>query len=344
MRVLLLAGSYPPETGGISQFMHSFSVGLRAKGVDVEVIANPKLPARGYIRRTEACRLEVVQRFRQRPFDRVVASSWSPYAVRLPEPFDVFCHGMDLLEPATSLRYRLIMKRTLYHASRVLANSHYTAGLAGKFGAQPGRVVILHPGVDCQQFRPAVSRVRRGERIILSVGRLIERKGFDTIVRALPEVLAQFPDVQYWCAGDGPDRDRLHGIARELKVDEHIRWLGQVDEVEKLRLFQHASVFAMPNRVTEADRSVEGFGIVFLEAAACGLPVIAGNSGGVADAVVDGETGYIVDASDPKDLGRRIMALLEDARLSREMGECGRARVQQQFRQDQIAERYLACL
>ena len=93
MRILLLAGSFPPEIGGIAQFMQAFAEGLIANDVELEVIANPKLPQRGYIKRVEACREEVLRRTRQRKFDRVVTSSWSPYAVHLPEPFDVFCYG-----------------------------------------------------------------------------------------------------------------------------------------------------------------------------------------------------------------------------------------------------------
>jgi len=339
MRILLLAGSYPPESGGIAQFMHSFVRSLTAKGIGVEVIGNPKLPQRGYLRRTEICRELVLDRLHGGKFDRVVASSWSPYAVRLPEPFDVFCHGMDLLEPSGSLRYRMVMKRTLHHAARILANSRYTAELAKKFGARAENVRILYPGVDCERFRPPVQRST--ESIILSVGRLVARKGFDMIIRALPRLVKQIPNVSYWCVGHGPDRDRLQQLALDLKVSERIRWFGEVDESEKARLYQSAALFAMPNRITESDRSVEGFGIVFLEAGACGLPVIGGNSGGTADAIVDGETGYLVDPIDIDALTQRLLTLLNNADMRQRLGDAGRRRVMAEFREDQISDRYL---
>src|SRR6476659_3199668 len=134
MKILLIAGSYPPEVGGIADFMQTFVNGLLLKGVEVKVIANPKLP-RGYLKQIQACRNLVVERTRNTKFDRVIVSSWSPYGVAMPGEFETFCYGMDLLEPARSIRYRIVMKRTLRRASRVLAISRYTAELARRAGA-----------------------------------------------------------------------------------------------------------------------------------------------------------------------------------------------------------------
>ena len=342
MRILLLAGSYPPETGGIAQFMRAFAEGLTARGVEVEVIANPVLPTGGYLKRVDACRNEVLRHTQARTFDRIVASSWSPYAVALPPPYDIFCHGMDLLEPSGSLRYRVLMKRTLKQASRVLANSHYTAGLAAGFGARAESVVVLHPGVNCEHFHPAVQR--NASRVILSVGRLVERKGFDIVIRAMPRILESFPDATYICAGEGPDRERLQELASTLEVGSNVNWPGEVNEEQKLSLDQSAEVFAMPNRIADKDGSVEGFGIVFLEAAACELPAIGGNSGGAPDAVIDGVTGYLVDPTNVEEVATRIIGLLSNPNLRRKMGQAARQRVMKDFREDQIAERYLASL
>lgn len=342
MRILLLAGSYPPETGGIAEFMRAFARGLPANGAEVETIANPPLPG-GYFKRVDFCRNLVLERLRSRPFDRVVTSSWSPYAVGLPDiPFDVFCHGMDLLEPSRSWRYRVLMKRTLQRASRILANSAYTAGLAATLGAPTERTVILHPGIDTDRFRPGPER--GDAQVILSVGRLVERKGFDMVIRALPEVRKQFPGIQYWCAGDGPDRERLRAMASDLEVQSHIRWLGEITEDAKAGLYQSADVFAMPNRIVESEGSVEGFGIVFLEAAACALPVIAGDSGGSPDAVVHNQTGFIVSPMSQSEITGRLIELLGDGALRHRLGNAGRARARSDFREEQIAERYLRAI
>lgn len=343
MRILLIAGSYPPETGGIAQFMHDFAQGLRARGVDLTVAATPKLPKRGYLQRIAACRSEVARQAQGEPFDRIVASSWSPYAVALPRPYDVFCHGMDLLEPSRSLRYRLLMRKTLKGASKILANSRYTAALAVRFGAAATDTVILHPGVDTEIFQPANER-KPGPAVLLSVGRLVERKGFDTVIRALPGIIQEFPGTTYVCAGDGPDRLRLAELARETGVAANVRFTGEITEEEKAGLYRSADIFVMPNRVTEHDGSVEGFGIVLLEAAACGIPSIAGDSGGTADAVEHGETGFLVPPSNVEEFSGRISALLSSHELRRRMGRAGRARVVRDFQAGQIAERYLAAL
>jgi phosphatidylinositol alpha-1,6-mannosyltransferase len=338
MKILLIAGSYPPEVGGIADLMQAFVHGLLGKGVDVKVVANPKLP-RGYLKQVQACRDLVRERTRHTKFDRIVVSSWSPYGVGMPGKFDTFCYGMDLLEPSRSIRYRLLMKRTLRRASRILAISRYTAELAERAGAEARQIVMVPPGVDGQKFRP----VKRSShsRVILSIGRLVERKGFDMILRALPAVAKSFPDVEYWCAGDGPDRNRLQQVAEEMKIAKRVQWLGEISDEEKLKRYQTADVFVMPNRISEKERSVEGFGIVFLEAGACGLPVIGGNSGGVPDAVVNGITGYLVDPMSAPEISQRLIELLSNPGLRQMMGHAARQRVLNEFRPDQIAERYL---
>lgn len=338
MKILLIAGSYPPEVGGIADLMQSFVNGLLLKGVEVKVIANPKLP-RGYLKQIQACRNLVVEQTRNTKFDRVIVSSWSPYGVVMPVEFETFCYGMDLLEPARSIRYRVVMKRTLRRASRILAISKYTAELAKRAGAPDDRIVLIPPAVDGQLFRPA--QRPSNSRVILSVGRLVERKGFDMVLHSLPAVARSIPDVEYWCAGDGPDRERLHRISDELNLGKHVRWLGEISDEEKLKRYQTADVFIMPNRISEKERSVEGFGIVFLEAGACGLPVIGGNSGGAPDAIVDGVTGYLVDPTDTSDISQRLIELLSSPALRQTMGDAARQRVLREFRPEQIAERYL---
>jgi phosphatidylinositol alpha-1,6-mannosyltransferase len=346
MRILLLAGSYAPETGGIARFMQAFVNGLTKRGVEVEVISQTEMSDRGYLKRVWSCRKMVIDQASTKSFDRVVLSSWSPYAVALPKrvagrslPFDVFCHGMDLLEPSRSLRYRYLMRRTLRRADRILANSTYTANLAVEFGAPKERITIVHPAVDSDRFVPRPKPA--GTPLLLSVGRIVERKGFDTIIRALPEVLKKFPDLKYVCVGEGPETARLKQLADSQGVSAHIAWVGAVSDDQLLGYYQSADVFAMPSRTVKQGGSVEGFGIVFLEASACEVPVIGGNSGGIPDAITDGLTGYIVDPGNIEQLAGRIIELLSDAGLRNRMGRAGRQRVVQEFSQDKIAESYL---
>lgn len=345
MRILLLAGSYPPETGGIARFMKSFVEGLQSRGVEIDVISALNLPE-GYWRRVLTCRNAILDHANLKMPDRIVASSWSPYAVGIPHRIgnhavhvDVFCHGMDLLEPSRSVRYRYLMRRTFTSASRILANSRYTADLALKAGATTAQISILHPVVDADWFSPApkLSAVPR----LLSVGRLVERKGIDSVIRALPLVLKHFPELEFVCVGTGPEEPGLRRLAESVGVTRSIVWAGEITDEELVQHYRAADVFVLPSRVIPATGSVEGFGIVFLEAASCGIPAIGGNSGGTPDAIADGETGYIVDPTDEAELAARIMDLLSNSEMRQRMGAAGRERVLRKFTTQTLADRYL---
>lgn len=346
MKILLLAGSYPPEPGGIARYMHSFVKSLRAKDVDVQVVSQIDLSG-SYLRRIRTCRGLVMTHATREKFDRVVVSSWSPYAVRLPEsvngqplPFDTFCHGMDLLEPARSMRYRMLLKRTLGRASRVLVNSRFTGDLAIRLGKAPSnRITVVHPTVDAEHFLPAADKTPG--RILLSVGRLVERKGFDQVIRALPEIVRRFPDVSYRCVGEGEDRQRLQDLAGALGVASHVELVGAVSESELIRHYQSSDIFIMPARAIKDTGSVEGFGIVYLEAAACGLPAIGGRSGGVSDALEDGVTGYLVAPDSPEEILNRTVGLLDNIEVRHKMGQAARERARRLFHEGRIAEIYL---
>lgn len=349
MTILLLTGSYPPETGGIARFMKSFVNGLSSRGVQVRVESQIEMPARGYLARVKACRDLVLRRAAAEAFDRIIASSWSPFAVALPSaaagrplPVDVFCHGMDLLEPSRSVRYKYLMRRTLGRAGRILANSRYTAGLALAFGARENRITILHPAVDPNRFTPGAESSNFP--VLLSVGRMVERKGFDTVIRTLPALLKAFPALKYICVGDGPQAQNLQRLAQSLDVSSSIEWAGEASEEQLLRYYRSADVFALPSRLVEPAGSVEGFGIVFLEASSCEVPVIGGNSGGIPDAIVDGETGYLVDPNSADQLTDRILTLLSNRNLRKSMGQAGRRRVVAEFTEDRLADRYLSAL
>jgi phosphatidylinositol alpha-1,6-mannosyltransferase len=348
MTILLLAGSYPPETGGIARFMKSFVDGLGARGVEVDVASQIEMP-RGYLRRVIAYRDLVLRRTGAKAFDRIVASSWSPFAVALPStaggralPFDVFCHGMDLLEPSGSARYKYLMGRTLSRAERILANSRYTAGLALELGAREDRITILHPAVDPNRFTPG--REASDSPVLLSVGRMVERKGFDAVIRTLPALLKVFPTLKYICVGDGPKAQDLRKLAQSLDVSASIEWAGEAGEDQLLRYYRSADVFVLPSRLDRPAGSVEGFGIVFLEASSCEVPVIGGNSGGVPDAIADGKTGYLVDPNNTDQLTDRILTLLSNRDLRKSMGQAGRRRVVAEFTEDRLAERYLSAV
>ncbi|WP_329524286.1 glycosyltransferase family 4 protein [Streptomyces griseoaurantiacus] len=213
------------------------------------------------------------------------------------------------------------------------------------------RMTQLPPGVDEKTFHPgsggAEVRARLGlsdRPVVVCVSRLVPRKGQDTLILALPRVLATHPDAVLLIVGGGPYERDLRRLARETGVAGSVRFTGSVPWEELPAHYGAGDVFAMPCRTRRGGLDVEGLGIVYLEASATGLPVLAGDSGGAPDAVLDGETGWVVRGGAPAEAAERINALLADEELRRRMGERGRRWVEEKWRWDLLAERLRALL
>ena len=192
-------------------------------------------------------------------------------------------------------------------------------------------MVRIAPGIDSEHFAPdsTSQELKReldleGKRVIVSVGRLVHRKGQDTLVEALPHILEENPDAHLLFVGVGPHLEYIHKRAIQLGVLAHISFVGRVQYSELPRFISVGEVFAMPSRSRLAGLEVEGLGIVYLEASACELPVVGGLSGGAPDAVLEGETGYSVDGLNPKAVAGAINTLLADPELASAMGKRGR--------------------
>ncbi|GAA2930020.1 glycosyltransferase family 4 protein [Streptomyces mexicanus] len=208
------------------------------------------------------------------------------------------------------------------------------------------RMVQLPPGVDEKTFYPGSGgdevRARLGltdRPVVVCVSRLVKRKGQDTLIRALPRILAAEPDTVLLIVGGGPYEKDLRRLAHETGVAASVRFTGAVPWAELPAHYGAGDVFAMPCRTRRGGLDVEGLGIVYLEASATGLPVVAGDSGGAPDAVLDGETGWVVRGTSPEQAADRIVTLLQDAALRRRMGERGRRWVEEKWRWDLLAER-----
>lgn len=252
-------------------------------------------------------------------------------------PFVVYAHGNEILAAIDSDwdKPRLALKK----AACVLANSRFTAGLLQTIGVAPEAIAIIPLGCDIEKFRPRTPnpQLRRkvlGDRargpVILTVGNLVERKGHDMVIRSLPAICQRVPDVTYLIAGDGPFKEMLHELAAELGVRDRVIFAGRVSDDELPDVYAMCDVFAMPSRARLSSHDVEGFGLVFLEAGACAKPVVAGRSGGIEDAVVDGVTGLIVDPSGARDIGQALIRLLTDGELRVRLGQQGRNRAERE--------------
>ncbi len=249
-----------------------------------------------------------------------------------PRMKSIICtHGIDVWEPLGGLR-----RRALRHANLVLAPSRDTAEhVASEQGVSRERIRVLPWALDPEfealllpGSKVALPYEFPTGRIILTVGRWLasERyKGMDTLITALPRLLTQRPDVQLVLAGAGDDRAWLEDLAEQTGVNRHVHFLTGLSYPELAACYSACEIFALPSRG-------EGFGLVYLEAMACGKPVIGGAHGGAPEIIEDGVTGYLVPHGDPIQLATSIEALLADPALSKEMGARGRHRAEHEFR------------
>jgi phosphatidylinositol alpha-1,6-mannosyltransferase len=252
-------------------------------------------------------------------------------------PYLCYVHGEDVACAATSREQRYLAGLALRRAALVVANSRNTQRLLLEDWRLPAeRVRVLHPGVDTQRFVPAArdyrvrARLGWGERrVVLTVGRLQKRKGQDMLIRALTAVRRAVPDVLYAVLGDGEERPALERLADEEGVRQSVQFLGEADDETLVRCYQQCDLFALPNRQVGAD--IEGFGMVLLEAQACGRPVLAGASGGTAETMRAPQTGRVVPCDGPEELTLALTRLLAQPGLLDRMGAAGRDWVVERF-------------
>jgi phosphatidylinositol alpha-1,6-mannosyltransferase len=211
-------------------------------------------------------------------------------------------------------------------ADAIVAISEHTRGLAIAAGADPGRIQCIPPGVDLPE---RVERAPTERPTIITVAQILQRyKGHDVLTRALPLIEARVPEVEWIVIGDGPFKPQLAELVRAQRLDGQVRLVGTVSDAERDACLDRAHVFAMPSRVPATGVGGEGFGITYLEAGAHGLPVVGGDVGGTRDAVVDGETGLLVDPNDNVAVADAIADLLLDPERARRLGQAGAARAQ----------------
>ena len=261
-------------------------------------------------------------------------------------PFVVYAHGNEVLD---AMRddwdgHRLAFRS----ADCVLANSHFTADLLKQIGVESERIEIVHPGCDVTRFQPtsvsddlrkALLGSHAQSKVILTVGRLVARKGHDVMIRALPQILKKIPDVCYLIVGSGPAKPMLEELTFSMGVHGNVIFLENVGDAELPSIYGVCDVFVMLSRANIEACDVEGFGIVYIEANACGKPVIGGESGGIADAVVDGETGLLVPPDSPEVLAESICRVLTHKEYAERLGRQGRERAIREFSWDAIGDR-----
>jgi len=299
----------------------------RASYFDVPKLRMPLVWAQMFVRTAQECRKQacVVH------CCQILETGWfAPWLKRRQGiRYIVHTYGEELSTRGRDPRLLRRMQEVLAGADGVTAISRNTERILRSRLAYLGPVEVVLPGVDSTRFVPGTGgdvRARLGIRpgpLLLTVSRLTRRKGHDRVLEAMPAILARCPNAQYVIAGHGPEQPRLQALAAASGVISHVTFVGRVSNADIVLLMQAADVFVHPNRELE-NGDLEGFGLVLLEANACGTPVIAGNSGGAPEAIDDGATGFLVDPNRPQEIASRVIELLEDAPRRTEMGEAGR--------------------
>lgn len=250
-------------------------------------------------------------------------------------PYVLYLHGGEMASYLRLRPVRAVIAAVLGGAAAIVVNSSYTRRHYEAMGFPLPGARTLTMGVDVARFRPGLdpSGVRArygldGARVLLTVGRLVERKGHDTVIRALGTVRDAVGPVRYLIVGTGPESERLRILANEMGCGGDVIFAGRVPDDDLPFLYAAADVFVMPSRALTGRDGIEGFGIVFQEAAACARPAVGARTGGIADAVADGETGVLVEPDSVEDLAGAILGLLTNRERAARLGGEARRRAE----------------
>lgn len=340
MKYLLTTLEYPPQVGGVATYYANL-VSAWSKNDEWTVIDNSKNELIGPGRFGWLRSVLTLIKAQQKQYDLVLIGQILPLGtaaliaslfVRL--PFAIVLHGMDLSFALRGKRKRFISKLILGRAKHVIcANSYVQKILNDEFPSLSHKITVINPGVVVgADTRAAGSDLTTryslaGKKVLLSIGRLVERKGFDRVINALSSVKED--NWVYLIAGEGPEKEKLISQAAASNVAAKIHFIGQLNESEKWSCLDICDIFIMTSRDIEGD--FEGFGIVYLEANIAGKPVIAGRSGGVADAVIHNETGLLVNPENTAEIAEAIEKLLQNPQEASRLGENGRRRALRDF-------------
>ncbi len=363
MTSLLVTNDFPPKVGGIQSYL--YELWRRLPPDETTVLCTPYSGDRTFdaqqafrIERTREPVLLPTPRLARRidALAREVGADVIFLDPALPlgalgrrltaAPWVVITHGAEITLPGRLPGSRALLGSVLRGAAGIVAAGHYPRREAWRAAGGPLPTLVVPPGVDVERFRPPADELARaaarerlglhpGRATVVGVSRLVPRKGFDVLLDAVAQLEL---DVQVVIAGGGRDHDRLVARARRLGLAERAVFLGRVGDEELPRVYRAADVFAMLCRDRWGGLEAEGFGIVYLEAAASGVPSIAGRSGGSHEAVVDGVGGYVVDPGDVQGIHHRIEQLLVEPDARTQMGAAARSWAEAECAHDRRVE------
>ena len=359
MKLLVVTTDFPPLIGGVATFTRNIAEGLQQAGCSILVLNTV-----GTNGSREDCDLPVIRTAamlnkqflkaapllgwvlwncrRQRP-DKLIAMQWTHEGTvarmvkqLLGISYAVVAHGSEIIAGRRRPTRRRLMRHVLHHAERVITNSEFTRGLVMELGIGAERVAVVNPPIapplppDDGALAALDARFDlTGKRVILTSARMVRRKGHAEVIEAMAALRQRYPNLVYLVTGEGGCRPQLEALARRSAVADRVRFVGFVSAADYGLLHQRAEIYVSPSCQDGSD--VEGFGLSLAEAASYGKPVIAGRSGGVAEAMAANETGLPVTPGDGAAVVEALRRLLDNEHLRRAMGECGRRWVAQRL-------------
>ena len=336
---LILTQCFPPAVGGIENLIHSLAKSLVAEGVTVSVFADGPAQADNvdtpyhirwfngikFLRRRRKAR-EAEAFMRCNPVRHVFCDSWKSLEhVCRPNNevcITVFAHGSEYPRSPTLEKLKRI-NTTLAKADRILAVSKATHRRMQNCGVEADNMSVWYPPIDAlttdDNTRSWAEKIWQGGKPrMLTVARLIKRKNIDTVILAMLSLIEQYPEIRYVIVGDGDENNMLRKLLEKNNLKKYVKLIGIIDSVQKTALYESADLFVLASREVKDD--MEGFGLVFLEAALSGLPAVSGNRGGVLEVVEDGVTGLHSDGKDVDSVKNAIKCLLSDNKLRNTLG------------------------
>jgi phosphatidylinositol alpha-1,6-mannosyltransferase len=367
MNILIIALDFKPLYGGIAQDTHTIAKFLQSMGDKVIVLSQTMKGSESFDKNNsyQILRLEksiyykskIINKYKiykkikeivkKESIDIVILNTlgkssftfwFTSKLINL--PLGIFVHGKDI-----NLKFGNIEKFKkrfiLRHSDLIICHSNFTKNIVKKLAVKSKKIYISAPAINTDMNKKTdnipskLKDIVKNKKVILTIGRLIERKGIDNAIKALKNVINFFPNIIYLIVGDGPFRKDLEQLTETLKLNDFVKFVGFITEDEKESYYNIADFFIMPARELE-NGDIEGFGIVFLEANCYELPVIGGNSGGITDAIEDGASGFLVNPLDINDITSAIIKLLKDDGLIKIMGKLGKIRVEKNFNEENI--------
>ena len=373
MATLIITEDYPFRPGGISIYCYYLAKHLARAGEEVVVLSphtendaefdkkqdyavfRIRLFQNRWIRLVSRIRhsLSLSRRYK---VEKIYATHWFPSGLAAAiagavfrVPFFLATHGAEVTVPVGAL-HRLVRNTVIKRAAGIFSCSEFTKNVVLGFGVSAQKVAYIPYGVDIGRFYPdagfrKAARDKYGledKRVLLTVARIAWHKGHDMVIRSLPRVLSAFPDAVYLISGgDHGEKKRLEELTRGLGLEKHVLFTGDVPffDQELPMVYNACDLFIMVSRVIGNFVDVEGFGIVYAEAAACAKPLIGGRTGGIGSAVIDGLTGLLVDPLNTEEISRAIIRIFEDRKFADYLGNNAEKRAREELSWVKLIER-----